>query len=235
MNRKLQTANVSDGLNEMKRSELSEWLRKQGLVDLEQDGKQIRLSKNKHRVATLRLAVEKIWSKARKTDPKAPPPWTWCKGKSSEAPSGQVSDQHRAAAKCVPLTDVEVTRYEDATCPGVKKEVLVRHFASGVDLTRGSMMTLGPGTWLDDEVINMYMQLLRDRSAKGWDRNVSIFNTFFKSKLEQGKGKTKRWFKSAVSNPLASGLPTVDLILVFLPHRRKSLDFGGRGPRRAHD
>lgn len=48
---------------------------------------------------------------------------------------------------------------------GCPTEVLVEHAGSNIALTRHDMGTLAPGSWLNDEVINLSMSLLQDRDA----------------------------------------------------------------------
>ncbi|KAJ1721355.1 hypothetical protein LPJ53_004108 [Coemansia erecta] len=57
------------------------------------------------------------------------------------------------------------------------------------------MSTLKPGTWLNDEVINFYMQLIISRSEKvSGLPSVHAFNTFFYSTLrDSGYARVRRW------------------------------------------
>ena len=58
---------------------------------------------------------------------------------------------------------------------------------------------LEPETWLNDEVVNFYFELLLDRATNKKDENlldIYCFNTFFCSTLrESGFNKVKRWTK----------------------------------------
>jgi sentrin-specific protease 1 len=65
---------------------------------------------------------------------------------------------------------------------------------------------LGPGQWLNDEVINFYMALLQQRADKEMievdgkkqkKRDIHCFNSFFYSKLAQDYAASKvgRWTK----------------------------------------
>lgn len=63
------------------------------------------------------------------------------------------------------------------------------------------MYRLYPETWLNDEIVNFYFELLSDRAAnnEGFP-SIHCFNTFFCSTLrDQGYAKVKRWTKR-VSN-----------------------------------
>ncbi|CAM9822559.1 unnamed protein product [Pylaiella littoralis] len=80
-------------------------------------------------------------------------------------------------------------------------QVLVKAF--NADLTRRDLKCLRPFTWLNDEVVNMYMQLLavRDKelcNANPKRRPSHFFNSFFLAKLRGHDGKynykgVRRW------------------------------------------
>lgn len=56
---------------------------------------------------------------------------------------------------------------------------------------------LYPETWLNDEIVNFYFELLSDRAATTESLpKIHCFNTFFCSTLrDQGFDKVKRWTK----------------------------------------
>ena len=57
---------------------------------------------------------------------------------------------------------------------------------------------LAPDTWLNDEIINFYMQLIADRAGANADRlpSVHCYSTFFCSTLrDSGYTKVRRWTK----------------------------------------
>jgi len=72
-----------------------------------------------------------------------------------------------------------------------------------VSFTVADLLTLRPNTWLNDEVVNFYMELLRARDERlfeesnGTRRKSHYFNSFFMSKLLEGGvycyGNVKRW------------------------------------------
>ncbi|KAJ3032135.1 UNVERIFIED_CONTAM: SUMO1 sentrin specific peptidase 1 [Siphonaria sp. JEL0065] len=68
-----------------------------------------------------------------------------------------------------------------------------------VDLTRDDIRTLRPGTWLNDEVINFYGQLLMERAERnpgGQYPKIHFFNTFFYTTLStHGYARIRRWTK----------------------------------------
>ncbi|KAM4563445.1 sentrin-specific protease 1 isoform 2-T2 [Odontesthes bonariensis] len=73
-------------------------------------------------------------------------------------------------------------------------EVLSEGF--GLSLTRKDLQTLSNLNWLNDEVINFYMNLLVERSKKPSLPSVNTFNTFFYPKLRSsGYSAVRRWTK----------------------------------------
>ncbi|CAL8366659.1 unnamed protein product [Lota lota] len=77
---------------------------------------------------------------------------------------------------------------------GSPHEVLSEGF--GLSLTRKDLQTLGNLNWLNDEVINFYMNLLVQRSKSPGMPSVDTFNTFFYPKLRtSGYSAVRRWTK----------------------------------------
>uniref|UniRef100_A0A3P9Q869 SUMO specific peptidase 1 n=1 Tax=Poecilia reticulata TaxID=8081 RepID=A0A3P9Q869_POERE len=77
---------------------------------------------------------------------------------------------------------------------GNPHEVLSEGF--GLSLTRKDMQTLSNLNWLNDEVINFYMNLLVERSKEPNRPSVNTFNTFFYPKLRSsGYSAVRRWTK----------------------------------------
>ncbi|XP_021913096.1 sentrin-specific protease 1-like isoform X2 [Zootermopsis nevadensis] len=81
---------------------------------------------------------------------------------------------------------------DDALIPKPPNEVLVEAF--GLPIKRRDMQTLAGLNWLNDEVINFYMELLKERGKLENYPSVYAFNTFFYPRLLSG-GHTalKRW------------------------------------------
>nr|XP_019951735.1 PREDICTED: sentrin-specific protease 1-like [Paralichthys olivaceus] len=74
------------------------------------------------------------------------------------------------------------------------QEVLSEGF--GLKLTRKDLHTLSHLNWLNDEVINFYMNLLVERSKNPKLPSVNTFNTFFYPKLcRSGYSAVRRWTK----------------------------------------
>lgn len=92
------------------------------------------------------------------------------------------------------LTDdmeVEINRVLRGSNP---HEVLSEGF--GLSLTRKDLQTLSNLNWLNDEVINFYMNLLVERSKDPCLPSVNTFNTFFFPKLRSsGYSAVRRWTK----------------------------------------
>ncbi|XP_039903852.1 sentrin-specific protease 1 [Simochromis diagramma] len=77
---------------------------------------------------------------------------------------------------------------------GNPHEVLSEGF--GLSLTRKDLQTLSNLNWLNDEVINFYMNLLVERSKDSNMPTVNTFNTFFYPKLRSsGYSAVRRWTK----------------------------------------
>ncbi|XP_050307216.1 sentrin-specific protease 1-like [Anthonomus grandis grandis] len=77
---------------------------------------------------------------------------------------------------------------------GDPNEVLARNF--NLNITRRDLMTLAGLNWLNDEVINFYMNLIIERGKdKKWPSSYA-FNTFFYTKLiKDGPQSLRRWTK----------------------------------------
>lgn len=95
----------------------------------------------------------------------------------------------------VPLTPEMENEIDDALNKIPQSEVLIEKFH--IQITRRDIKTLDGLNWLNDEVINFYMNLLMERSQKN-DRypRVYAFNTFFYPKLSKsGYHSVCRWTK----------------------------------------
>ncbi|CAH0557369.1 unnamed protein product [Brassicogethes aeneus] len=75
---------------------------------------------------------------------------------------------------------------------GDPNEVLTRKF--NLNITRRDLMTLAGLNWLNDEVINFYMNLLMERGKESqWPKTYAM-NTFFYSKIiKDGPESVRRW------------------------------------------
>ncbi|XP_075816641.1 sentrin-specific protease 1 isoform X1 [Microtus pennsylvanicus] len=89
---------------------------------------------------------------------------------------------------------------------GNQDEVLSEAFR--LTITRKDMQTLNHLNWLNDEIINFYMNMLMERSKEKGFPSVHAFNTFFFTKLKTaGYQAVKRWTKKV-------DVFSVDLLLV---------------------
>lgn len=73
-------------------------------------------------------------------------------------------------------------------------EVLSSKF--NMNITRQDIITLAGLNWLNDEVINFYMNLIIERGKNDKWPNVYAFNTFFYPKIRSGgQSSVRRWTK----------------------------------------
>ncbi|CAI8610655.1 unnamed protein product [Vicia faba] len=117
----------------------------------------------------------------------------------------------------VPLTkeeQVEVARAFSAN----RKKILVAHENSNIEISGEKFQCLRPSGWLNDEVINLYLELLKERERREPQKflNCHFFNTFFYKKLISGKNcydykSVKRW---TTQKKLGYGLHECDKIFV---------------------
>nr|AFK40889.1 unknown [Lotus japonicus] len=117
----------------------------------------------------------------------------------------------------VPLTDEE--RAEILLAFSADREkVLVTHDKTSVEIPAGKFQCLIEGAWLNDEVINLYLELLKERERREpWKfLNCHFFSTFFYKKLTIGENgydfkSVKRWTSR---KKLGYGLHECDKIFV---------------------
>ncbi|KAG0478521.1 hypothetical protein HPP92_013240 [Vanilla planifolia] len=83
------------------------------------------------------------------------------------------------------LTPDEEKVVFDALNGGNSNEVLVTHKPSNIEITGEILQCLSPGAWLNDEVINLYLELLKEREKREPKKFLKchFFNTFFYKKL----------------------------------------------------
>ncbi|XP_051213750.1 putative ubiquitin-like-specific protease 1B [Lolium perenne] len=105
---------------------------------------------------------------------------------------------------------------------GHSKEILVQHEPSNIEITREKLWCLRPRGWLNDEVINLYLELLKKRAKEEPTRFLKchFFNTFFYKKLAGGKTgydyeSVRRW---TTLNKL--GYELLDCDKIFIPIHR---------------
>uniref|UniRef100_A0ACD5WY53 Uncharacterized protein n=1 Tax=Avena sativa TaxID=4498 RepID=A0ACD5WY53_AVESA len=104
----------------------------------------------------------------------------------------------------IPLTAEDEKRVHDCLYgSGSSSNVLVLHELSNIEVSREKIRCLRPHGWLNDEVINLYLELLKERGIREPKRSLKchFFNTFFYKKLACGKNgydyrSVKRWTTS---------------------------------------
>ncbi|KAL6571582.1 hypothetical protein OROHE_003225 [Orobanche hederae] len=86
------------------------------------------------------------------------------------------------------LTEEEQALIACALSNSNRRRVLVSHENSNIDITGEKMQCLRPGAWLNDEVINLYLALLKEREQRDPQKFLKchFFNTFFYKKLISG-------------------------------------------------
>ncbi|KAK6254500.1 hypothetical protein SCA6_015805 [Theobroma cacao] len=99
-----------------------------------------------------------------------------------------------------PLTEEEMAEVSHAFSTKNWKKILVSHKNSSIDIRGEVLQCLKPGAWLNDEVINLYLELLKERENREPEKFLKchFFNTFFYKKLvspETGYNfrAVKRW------------------------------------------
>ncbi|KAK5794442.1 Ubiquitin-like-specific protease ESD4 [Gossypium arboreum] len=100
----------------------------------------------------------------------------------------------------IPLTEEEMALVSRALSAKNWRKVLVSHENSSIDIRGEILQCLKPGAWLNDEVINLYLELLKERENREPKKFLKchFFNTFFYKKLvnpESGYNyrAVKRW------------------------------------------
>ncbi|KAE8725881.1 Ubiquitin-like-specific protease ESD4 [Hibiscus syriacus] len=100
----------------------------------------------------------------------------------------------------IPLTEEETTLVSNALSAKNWRKILVSHQLSNIVIRGEVLQCLKPSAWLNDEVINLYLELLKEREMREPEKFLKchFFNTFFYKKLvnpESGYNykAVKRW------------------------------------------
>ncbi|XP_010228634.1 putative ubiquitin-like-specific protease 1B isoform X2 [Brachypodium distachyon] len=119
----------------------------------------------------------------------------------------------------IPLTAEEENEVHDCLYGYGSSEVLVLHESSNIEVSREKFRCLRPHGWLNDEVINLYLELLKERGIREPKRFLKchFFNTFFYKKLAGGKNgydykSVKRW-----TTCRKLGYELIDCDKIFVP------------------
>ncbi|XP_014238396.1 sentrin-specific protease 1-like [Trichogramma pretiosum] len=101
-------------------------------------------------------------------------------------------DYFKEEPKYPELSDEMLKKVNSALADGFGDEVLVQSF--GLQIRKRDIQTLSGLNWLNDEVINFYMNLLIERGKNTDFPSVYAMNTFFYPKLVAGgHASLKRW------------------------------------------
>ncbi|CAH8388049.1 unnamed protein product [Eruca vesicaria subsp. sativa] len=121
----------------------------------------------------------------------------------------------------IPLTKEEEAEVYRAFSGRNKRKVLVTHESSNIDITGEVLQCLTPSAWLNDEVINLYLELLKERETREPKKYLKchFFNTFFYKKLVSDSGynfkAVRRW-----TTQKKLGYALIDCDMVFVPIHR---------------
>ncbi|CAN8260215.1 unnamed protein product [Cochlearia groenlandica] len=118
----------------------------------------------------------------------------------------------------LPISKEEETMVKQAFSAN-NLNVLVTHEDSNIDITVEHLRCLKPGQWLNDEVINLYLVLLKEREAREPKKFLKchFFNTFFYTKLVNSGsgynyGAVRRW-----TSMKKLGYHLIDCDKIFIP------------------
>lgn len=103
--------------------------------------------------------------------------------------------------RLTPLSSSEEARVSSALGPGSQEEVLLPPSPelANIPMSRRSMRTLGPGKWLNDEVMNIFLKLIKNRLQECNLPQTYIASTCLYTKLTAGGYKferVRRWTRS---------------------------------------
>uniref|UniRef100_M4D8E8 Ubiquitin-like protease family profile domain-containing protein n=1 Tax=Brassica campestris TaxID=3711 RepID=M4D8E8_BRACM len=121
----------------------------------------------------------------------------------------------------IPLTEEEEAEVYNAFTGKNRRKVLVTHANSNIDITGEVLQCLTPSAWLNDEVINVYLELLKERETREPKKYLKchFFNTFFYKKLVSDSGynykAVRRW-----TTQRKLGYALIDCDMIFVPIHR---------------
>ncbi|CAH2054740.1 unnamed protein product [Thlaspi arvense] len=119
----------------------------------------------------------------------------------------------------LPLSKEDEKAVKHAFSANNIQNILVTHENSNIDITGETLRCLKPGQWLNDEVINLYLVLLKEREAREPKKFLKchFFNTFFFTKLVNSGtgynyGAVRRW-----TSMKKLGYHLIDCDKIFIP------------------
>lgn len=130
-----------------------------------------------------------------------------------------ILDEEEEEDEFPPLTPQQQQIVNYGLHGGPRGEQIITKF--NMTITRNDLITLDGITWLNDEVINFYMELIKHRSEQvDFLPKVHVMNTFFVGKLQQqGHSGVRRWTRKV-------DIFSVDVIPVPVHVGRRSLVHG---------
>ncbi|KAG5555064.1 hypothetical protein RHGRI_012557 [Rhododendron griersonianum] len=101
----------------------------------------------------------------------------------------------------LPLTKEEEAEVSRALSNSYRRRVLVTHENSNIEITGELLQCLRPGAWLNDEVINIYLELLKEREKRQPKNFLKchFFNTFFYKKIFVPIHKEVHWCLAVIN------------------------------------
>ncbi|KAF0905505.1 hypothetical protein E2562_007308 [Oryza meyeriana var. granulata] len=116
----------------------------------------------------------------------------------------------------VPLTDEDEDSVDHALGGRNRRERLVVHESSNIVITREILQCLNEKDWLNDEVINLYLELLKERELREPNKFLKchFFNTFFYKKLSTDGYDYKSVRRWTTKRKLGYSLTECDKIFV---------------------
>jgi len=106
----------------------------------------------------------------------------------------QESQQREAAERLRPPSKEEQERVKKIWYTGRENDVLVTQF--NIKMLRGDLGRLNGSEWLNDEVANFYLELLRERAVKHAPKypRCHVFNSHFYALLDEwGYSRVRTW------------------------------------------
>ncbi|CDY37648.1 BnaC04g29900D [Brassica napus] len=117
----------------------------------------------------------------------------------------------------LPLKEEEDAQVKSAFSVRNRMKVLVLHKNSGIEIRGETLQCLKPCAWLNDDVINLYLELLKERETRDPQKYFMchFFNTFFYVKLTRPSYNYKavrRWTRHK-----RLGYNLIDCDIIFVP------------------
>uniref|UniRef100_A0A1J3CWA8 Putative ubiquitin-like-specific protease 1B n=1 Tax=Noccaea caerulescens TaxID=107243 RepID=A0A1J3CWA8_NOCCA len=118
----------------------------------------------------------------------------------------------------LPLKEEDEAAVKSAFSVRNRMKVLVSHKNSNIDICGENLQCLKPCAWLNDEVINLYLELLKERETREAEKyfKCHFFNTFFYIKLASRSGynyeAVRRW-----TTQRKLGYNLIDCDIIFVP------------------